>query len=89
MYFPNVEILSCSMNKQYNQLKEKYPSLAIERHQVSFQPKIEQKHFTLSTNIFTPLYHFSEGKWTLLLWREEVCWELFLEGDSEFIEKSF
>jgi hypothetical protein len=41
----------------------------------------------LSTNIYTPLYHFSEGKWTLPLWRKEVWWGLFLEGDSGFVEK--
>jgi hypothetical protein len=41
----------------------------------------------LSTNINILLYYFSEGKWTLPLWHEEVCWELLLEQDSEFVEK--
>jgi hypothetical protein len=41
----------------------------------------------LSANIHTPLHYFSEGKLTLPLWREEVCWELFLEGDGGFVEK--
>jgi hypothetical protein len=61
-YFPNVEILSRLMNERYNLLKEKFPSLTIERHQVLFQPKTEQKPFLLSTNILTPLYHFSDKK---------------------------
>jgi hypothetical protein len=41
----------------------------------------------LSTNLYTPLYHFSYDTRTLPLWREEFCWELFLEGDSGFVEK--
>jgi hypothetical protein len=50
--FPNVEILSRLMKEQYNQLKEKFPPLTIERHpEFLFQPKTEQKHFLLSTNI--------------------------------------
>ena len=61
-YFPIVEILSRLMNEQYNQLKEKFPSLTIEKHQVLFQPKSEQKRFLLSTNILTLLYHFSDKK---------------------------
>jgi hypothetical protein len=61
-YFPNVEKLSHSMNEQYNQLKEKFPSLTIERHQVLFLPKTKQKCFLLSTNILTLLYHFSDKK---------------------------
>jgi hypothetical protein len=36
VYFPNIEILSCLMNKRYNHLKGKFPSLTIERHQVLF-----------------------------------------------------
>ncbi len=87
-YFPNVEILSRLMNEQYNQLKEKFPSLTIERHQVLFQPKTEQKPFLLSTNILTPLYHFSDKKRTLPLRCEEFCWELFLKGDSGFVKKN-
>ncbi len=86
-YFPIVEILSRLMNEQYNLLREKFPSLIIERHQVLFQPKTEQKLFLLSTNILTLLYHFSDRKRTLPLWREEFCWELFLKGDSRFAEK--
>ncbi len=75
------------MNIQYNELKVKFPELPIERHQVLFQPKTKQKCFILSTNIFTPLYHFLEGKRALPLWHKELCWELFLEGDSGFVEK--
>jgi hypothetical protein len=59
-YYLNVKILSRLMNEQYNQLKEKFPSLSIERHQVSIQPKTELKHLLLLTNILTPLYHFSD-----------------------------
>jgi hypothetical protein len=70
------------MNNQYNEPRRKIPELTIERHQVSFHPKTKQERFLLSTNILTQFYHFSEGKWTLPLWRKEVCWELFLEGDS-------
>jgi hypothetical protein len=61
-YFPNVDILSCLMNKQYNQLKEIFPALTFERHQVSFQPKAEKKCFLLLTNILTLLHHFSDKK---------------------------
>jgi hypothetical protein len=75
------------MNEQYNQPKEKFPALTIERHQIMFQAKTEHRCFLWSANIYTPLYHFSEGKWTLPLWRKEVCWELFLEGDSDVFEK--
>jgi hypothetical protein len=56
---------------------------------VLFQPKTKQDRLILSTNIYTLLYHFSKGKWTLPLWREKFCWELFLEGDSEFVENKF
>jgi hypothetical protein len=61
-YFPNFEILTCLMNVQYNLLKENFPSLTIERHQILFQQKTDQKPFLLSTNILTFLYHFSDKK---------------------------
>jgi hypothetical protein len=89
MYFPNVETISQLMNNQHNVLRKKFPSLTIERHQILFQPKTKQDHLILSTNIYTLLHHFSEGKWTLPLWRKEVCWELFLDRDSEFVGKKF
>ncbi len=88
VYFPNVDVLSQSMKDQYNGLRRKIPELTIERHQVSFQPKTKQERFLLSTNILTLLNHFLEGKWTLPLWHEEVCCELFLEGDNGFVEKA-
>ncbi len=75
------------MNNQYNELRRKIPELTIERHKVLFQSKTKQECFLLSTNIYSPLYHFLEGKWTLPLWHDEVHWELFLEGDSGFDEK--
>ncbi len=88
MYFPNVETISQLMNDQYNVLRKKFPSLTIERHQVSFQLKTKQDRLILSTNIFTPLHHFSEGKWTLVMWREEICWDLILEGDVNLLKKN-
>ncbi len=75
------------MNDQYDELKKKIPELTIERHQVSFQSKTKQEHFLLSVNIYNPLHHLSEGKWTLPLW-QEFCWGLFLEGDSGYVEKN-
>jgi hypothetical protein len=87
VYFSNVGKLSQLMNNQYNALRVKFPELTIERHQVLFQAKTKQKCVLLSTNISTPVYHFSEGKRTLPLWRKEFSWELFLEGDSEFVQK--
>ncbi len=89
VYLPNVETLSKMMNNQYNELKKKIPVLTIERHQVSFQSKTKQVCFLLSTNIYSPLYHFSEEKWTLPLWHKEVCRSLFLERDSGFVQKEF
>jgi hypothetical protein len=76
------------MDDQYNELRRKIPELTIERHQVLFQSITKQECFLLSTSIYTtPLYHFLEGKRTLPQWHEEFCWELFLEGDSGFVEK--
>jgi hypothetical protein len=80
-------ILSQLMNDRYNALRRIFPELIIERHQVSFHPKVKQEHFLLSINISTLLNHFSEEKRTLPLWRKEFCWELFLEGDNGFVEK--
>ena len=39
----------------------------------------------MSTNILTLLYHFSDRKRTLPLWRKEFFWELLFEGDSGFV----
>ncbi len=44
---------------------------------------------TCSTNIFTPLYHFSKQNETMPLWRDKSAWELFLEGYCEFMRRDF
>jgi hypothetical protein len=64
IHFVNVETLSRVMNEKYNELKGKFRQLKIERHMVTFESiQAGKKTFpTLATNIFTPMYHFSEGK---------------------------
>ncbi len=87
MFFPNVEGISRLMNDQYNELRNKFPQLSIERHMVKIESKRSKQKITCSTNIFTPLYHLSRLHKTIPLWFDKSVWKLFLGSDCEFDKK--
>ena len=73
----NVETIERETNERFKILANAFVDLKITLTEVKYQ------NTTQRTNVYTPLFHISDGK-TIPLWYKTSAWELFLRSESDF-----
>jgi hypothetical protein len=73
----NVETIERQTNKRFKTL-----AIAFEDLKITLT-KVKYRNTTQRTNVYTPLFHISDGK-TIPLWYNTSAWELFLRSESDF-----
>ncbi len=76
---PNIHIISRLIIK-FNALRVLIQGFSIERDEVRFITR-KQESMASSTNIITPLYHFSTQRTTTRHWCNESAWRCFILDD--------
>ncbi len=73
----NVETIESQTNERFKILAKAFGDLKITSTKVKCQKSTQR------TNVYTPLFHISDGK-TIPLWYKTSAWELFLRSESDF-----
>ena len=73
----NVKTIERETNERFKTLANAFGDLKITLTEVKYQ------NTTQRTNVYTPLFHISDGK-TIPLWYKTSAWELFLRSESDF-----
>ncbi len=73
----NVETIESQTNEQFKILANAFGDLKITSTEVKYQKSTQR------TNVYTPLFHISDGK-TIPLCYNTSAWERFLRSESDF-----